>query len=135
MELTDEQRKFIEFPPLDQSISKVEVLRILRTRQALEREAALNARQEHEDAMTEWRATIADRLMAIIPKLEDGSFNSSMSPSYGGDIEPLKPPRWWDYMGEEKTIWQARIDIVEAICLDEFSPELRKAMYEVGVTG
>ena len=83
---------------------------------------------EHAAALGEWRSTIADRLLALIPKLETGESIELWSPKpsrgYQSDFEA---PRLHEYAPEE-TWLEDKLAVLQALPPGPVSAAIRRAL-------
>jgi hypothetical protein len=70
------------------------------------------AREQHEWELAEWKRTIADRLLALIPKLESGEDLDMGTYASGGTLYQMCAPRLWTYGAES---WMERRRVLEVL--------------------
>ena len=87
------------------------------------------ARAEHAAAMDTWRATIADRLLALIPKLEKGESSAlwQFGPSIGSQRE-FEPPRLYEPLAAPDYWLEDKIAVLEALPDGPVSDAVRRAV-------
>lgn len=82
------------------------------------------ARAEHAVALAEWKATIAERLLALIPGLEDGSISESRQFATGGPLYGFDAPRLV-LEDEDTTALHDRLAVLEALPDGPVPPSIR----------